>query len=259
MMIETYFLSLVLLLLVSSMFWLISIAKDDVSIVDSLWPIFFIIASIYFYLHFETPSLRAQIITLLVLIWGIRLSVYITIRHWGHAEDHRYQTIRANNQPGFTFKSIYLIFGFQAVIAWLIALPLFTAINSNSAIGIIDLIGIAFWLTGMFFEVVGDYQLWQFKRKPENRGKVMNSGLWHYTRHPNYFGEFLIWWGYFCFALAGNAYWTVLSPLLMSFLLMKFSGVGLLEQTMKRRPGYEHYMQTTNAFFPGQANRKYKS
>lgn len=259
MIFETYFLVLVLMLLVGCMFWLISIIKEDVSIVDSLWPIFFIIASVYFYLHVETPSLRAQIITLLVLIWGLRLTAYITIRHWGHEEDHRYKKIRANNEPGFAYKSLYLIFGFQALIAWFIALPLFTAINSTNALGIIDLIGIMLWLVGMFFETVSDYQLWRFKRNPENHGKVMTTGLWRYTRHPNYFGEFLIWWGYFCFALAGSAYWTVLSPLLMSFLLLKFSGVSLLEQTMKRRPGYEQYMQTTNAFFPGLVNRKLKS
>ena len=123
--------SLVLMLLAGILFWLISIVKKDVSIVDGLWSLFFVIAAVLTYSQLETVSLRAQIVLLLVLIWGLRLSAYITIRHWGQPEDHRYQTIRANNEPGFTFKSLYLIFAFQALIAWVIALPLFYAIDSN--------------------------------------------------------------------------------------------------------------------------------
>lgn len=248
---DIYFQALGILLVVAIFFWIISIAIKDVSIVDSLWSLFFLIAGIYTYSQLETPSLRAQIVLILVIIWSLRLSAYITIRHWGHSEDHRYQTIRANNQPGFSFKSIYLIFIFQAVIAWIVALPLFYAMNSTLAFGIFDWIGIGLWLTGMYFESTADTQLWIFKRNPDNQGKVMSSGLWKYSRHPNYFGEFLIWWGYFCFALAGASYLSIISPLIMTFLLMKFSGVGLLEKTMKRRPGYESYIQSTNAFFPG--------
>lgn len=253
---ESYFMALVIMLVAASLFWLISLAKKDVSIVDSLWSLFFIIAAVYFYIQAEAPSLRAQLVLLLVLLWGIRLSAYITLRHWGHEEDKRYQAIRANNEPHFKWKSAYLIFGFQAIIAWIISLPLLFAIHSNNALGILDFIAILLWLCGMFFETLADYQLWQFKRKPENHGKLLTSGLWRLTRHPNYFGEFLIWWGYFCFALATGNVGSIVSPLLMSFLLMKFSGVYLLEQNMKSRPGYEQYMRTTNVFFPGLRHRK---
>lgn len=247
--------ALALMLLAGFVFWLISIARKDVSIVDSLWSLFFIIAAVYSYSQLDTPALRAQIVLLLVLIWGLRLSAYITIRHWGHAEDHRYRTIRANNEPGFTFKSLYLIFIFQTVIALIIALPLFSAITSSSTLSLLDWIGLGLWLSGMFFETVSDTQLWLFKRNPDNKGKILTQGLWKYSRHPNYFGEFLIWWGYFCFALSAGSYITIISPLIMTFLLMKFSGVGLLEKTMKQRPGYENYMANTNAFFPGLTNR----
>lgn len=243
--------TLIPMLLVAIFFWAVSLIKKDVSIVDSLWSVFFIISTSVIYLQIDAPSLRAQIVTLLVLIWGVRLSLYITIRHWGHQEDHRYQTIRANNNPGFNFKSLYLIFILQAVLAWIIAMPLFFSVTAENSFTHIDFIGIAFWLVGMIFESVADYQLWKFKKKPENAGKILTAGLWKYTRHPNYFGEFMIWWGYFCFAWSAGAYFTVFSPIIMTFLLMKFSGVGLLEQTMKLRPGYEKYMKTTNAFFPG--------
>ncbi|TNF37313.1 MAG: DUF1295 domain-containing protein [Gammaproteobacteria bacterium] len=247
----SYFILLLPMFMAGSLFWLISIRKKDVSIVDSLWSLFFIIAAGYFYWQLETPSDRAQLVLLLVLAWGLRLSAYITLRHWGHEEDKRYQVIRANNEPGFAWKSSYLIFGFQAMVAWLISLPLFFAMQSTSALGLLDILAVSLWLIGMAFECIADYQLWRFKRQPANRGKLLTQGLWRYTRHPNYFGEFLIWWGYFLFAFAAGNVWSIVSPLLMSFLLMKFSGVYLLEQSMKSRPGYDRYMQTTNAFFPG--------
>jgi steroid 5-alpha reductase family enzyme len=245
-----YIPAIVPMLLAGSITWLISIYKRDVSIVDSLWSLFFIISALYIYSQLEEPDNRALAILILVSLWAVRLAGYITIRHWGHDEDHRYAAIRANYDPGFEYKSLYMIFAFQALTAWIISLPLFYAMQPGHSPGLFDLIGLLLWLTGMYFEVVGDYQLWRFRRKAENRGKIFTRGLWQYTRHPNYFGEFLIWWGFYCLALSAGAYWVIVSPLLMSFFLMKFSGVGRLEQTMKQRAGYEHYMQSTSAFFP---------
>lgn len=250
---DNYFQTLIPMLLLAGIFWLISIVKKDVSIVDSLWSVFFIVGCITSYMQLDAPGLRAQIIMLLVLIWGLRLSLYITLRHWGHEEDHRYQQIRNNNQPNFKLKSLYLIFILQALLAWIISLPLFFAIHSTGEPGYLDWLGILLWFTGMYFEAVADYQLWKFKRNRDNMGKIYTAGLWSYTRHPNYFGEFLIWWGYFCLSLAAGgvlAVIAVISPLIMTFLLMKFSGVALLEKSMKKRPGYENYMHNTNAFFP---------
>lgn len=256
MAVESYFLALLPMLAAGLLFWLLSLIRDDVSIVDSLWGLFFIIACGWFFISVEQLSTRAWIVLILVTIWGTRLSAYITLRKLGQGEDARYRAIRDNYEPGFRYKSLYLIFVFQALVAWIIALPLFHAIDSGSELGVFDFLGITLWCIGMWFESLGDYQLWQFKRRPENRGKIMTEGLWRYTRHPNYFGEFLIWWGYFSFALSDQAYWAILSPLLMTFLLLKFSGVGRLEDSMQHRPGYRQYMQTTNAFLPGIPARK---
>ncbi len=250
---ENYFQTLIPMLVLAGLFWLISIAKKDVSIVDSLWSVFFIAGCMTSYVQLDDPGLRAQIVMLLVFIWGLRLSLYITLRHWGHEEDHRYQQIRNNNQPNFKLKSFYLIFILQALLAWIISLPLFFAIHSTEELGYIDWLGILLWLTGMYFESIGDYQLWKFKQISSNRGKIYTRGLWAYTRHPNYFGEFLIWWGYFCLSLSAGGvavFIAVISPFIMTFLLMKFSGVALLEKSMKKRSGYEDYMLNTNAFFP---------
>lgn len=245
------YLSLIPMLATSFIVWLISLYKKDVSIVDSLWPVFFIIASLYYLAQLEDLSTRTIIFFSLILIWGIRLSAHITYRHWGCEEDHRYQTIRKNNQPGFAFKSLYLIFAFQAVIAWIIALPLYYVFQTQQPLSLLDALGVTLWLTGMLFETLADYQLLKFKQDPNNKGKILTRGLWAYSRHPNYFGESLIWWGFFCFALASGATIAIISPLLMTFLLLKFSGVSLLEKTMQTRPGYEDYMRNTNAFIPG--------
>lgn len=247
--ISLYFTALGAMLLAAVLFWLLSLAKRDVSIVDSLWALFFIIAALLF---FDTDGgLRNWIILGLVLIWGIRLSAFVTLRNWGRPEDHRYQQIRNNNQPHFGMKSLYLIFALQACLAWIIAMPLLAPLNGRGDFALLDMFGMLLWLIGMGFEVTADQQLRHFKQDPANRGKVMNRGLWQYTRHPNYFGEFLIWWGYYCFALSSGAWWSIISPLLMSWLLLRFSGVTLLEKTMSKRPGYAQYMQTTNAFIPG--------
>jgi len=247
---------LIPMLIVGAVFWVFSLIKKDVSVVDSLWSLFFIIASLAVVNDLQVISDRAMLVLVLVTIWGLRLSAYITLRHWGHEEDHRYQTIRENNQPGFAFKSLFMIFAFQALVAWLVAWPLFYAMNSTAPLTILDGLAVLLWLVGMFFETVSDYQLYKFKKKPENKGKILTQGLWKLSRHPNYFGEFLVWWGFFVFALSNGGYISIISPLLMTFLLLKFSGVSLLEKTMKARPGYELYMQNTNAFIPGIANKQ---
>lgn len=178
------------------------------------------------------------------------LSGYITWRNWGKGEDYRYAAMRERNQP-FVWKSLYIVFLLQAALAWFISLPLLGAVTGQSAIGLLDWAGLAVVLTGLFFESVGDFQLAFFKSRPENKGKVMDRGLWRYTRHPNYFGDFCVWWGFYLLALSAGAWWSLPAPLLMSFLLLKVSGVSLLEKDIgERRPGYAEYARRTNAFFP---------
>jgi steroid 5-alpha reductase family enzyme len=232
--------------------WIFSLAKHDVSMVDSLWALmFFLAASVYFGTA-PAPGLTSLIVLVMVGLWALRLSAYITWRNWGEGEDRRYQQIRERNQPGFAYKSLYLVFGLQGVLAWIISLPLLTAIHASAPLDWMNSLGILLWLIGMVFEAGGDWQLTRFKADPANQGKVLDSGLWRYTRHPNYFGNALIWWGFFLLALAAGGWWTIVSPLLMTFLLLKVSGVSLLEQDISdRRPAYRAYIQRTNAFFPG--------
>ena len=232
--------------------WLVSVVKKDVSFVDSLWSLFFLAAAMIFALDAQPISLRGKLVLVLVVIWSLRLSIYITARNWGVPEDYRYQSIRANNEPGFTFKSLYIVFGLQGVLAWIVALPLLPAISSRSALHWLDLVAALLWVVGFVFEAGGDYQLSRFKARQGSKGRVLNTGLWRYTRHPNYFGDFCIWWSFFLFALASGGWWSIASPLLMSLLLLKVSGVAMLEKTIsERRPEYAEYVRRTNAFFPG--------
>ncbi|MDX1403877.1 MAG: DUF1295 domain-containing protein [Woeseiaceae bacterium] len=244
--------ALVLIVAVAVAGWLVSLYKDDVSFVDSLWSLFFLGAALLFAVDAETLSARGWLVLSLVAIWAVRLSAYITARNWGEEEDYRYQKIRENNQPGFALKSFYIVFGLQGLLAWIICLPLLSAITSTAALSWIDLAAALLWLVGFVFEAGGDYQLWRFKRDQANSGRVLDSGLWRYTRHPNYFGDFCIWWAFYLFAVAAGGWWSIVSPILMSFLLLKVSGVAMLEKTITdRRPEYAEYISRTNAFFPG--------
>ena len=247
-----YFIALPVILGVGVLGWLISIVRKDVSFVDSLWSLFFLIAACVFAVYAQPLSLKAQLVLALVAIWSLRLSIYIAVRNWGEPEDYRYQSIRENNSPGFAFKSLYIVFGLQGVLAWLIALPLLPAITSGSTLNAIDMLALAVWIVGFVFEAGGDYQLARFRAQPGNAGRVLDTGLWRYTRHPNYFGDFCIWWSFYLFAVASGGWWSIASPLLMSVLLLKVSGVAMLEKTIGvRRPQYAAYVRGTNAFFPG--------
>jgi steroid 5-alpha reductase family enzyme len=182
----------------------------------------------------------------------LRLATYITARNWGEEEDHRYQAIRKRNEPNFAIKSLYLIFLFQALLAWIISLPLLASANSTQALNFLDYIGAAIVIFGTSFEAIGDWQLARFKANPANKGLVMDRGLWRCTRHPNYFGECCVWWGFYVLAVASGGWWSIFSPLVMTTLLLKVTGVAMLEKNIsKRRPEYERYIQQTNAFFPG--------
>ena len=232
--------------------WLVSVARRDVSIVDSLWSLFFLAMTLTYLVLAAGLSERAYLLLFLVTVWAVRLSLFITLRNWGEPEDRRYQAIRADNEPGFWLKSLYIVFGLQAILAWIISLPLLGVVLGAAPLGWLDFVAVALWLVGFGFEAVGDQQLARFKTDPANQGRVLDSGLWRYTRHPNYFGEACIWWAYYLLALAAGAWWTVIGPILMTFLLLRVSGVALLEKDItERRPAYRDYIRRTNAFFPG--------
>jgi steroid 5-alpha reductase family enzyme len=233
--------------------WVVSVLKRNASIVDSVWSLLFVLGAVMYAMAAGDGMVARRILVLtLVAVWALRLAGYITWRNWGHAEDARYQAIRARNQPHFEFKSLYLVFLLQALLAWLISLPLLGALLSPAPINGFDVAGAVLWLIGMIFEAGGDWQLTRFKTNPANKGAVMDRGLWRFTRHPNYFGDFCVWWGFYLTALGAGAWWSIAGPLIMSLLLMRVSGVTLLEKDIgNRRPLYADYIRRTNAFFPG--------
>jgi len=244
--------ALPVLLAAAAVTWAVSVIKRNVTIVDTLWSLLFVIAAVVYAGSVATPGPRAWLLLALVSVWGVRLAGYLAWRNRGHEEDRRYQAIRRRNEPNFAIKSLWLIFGFQAVLAWVISLPLAGAIAGEAPLGAFDALGVVLWGVGVFFEAAGDWQLARFKRDPANAGRVMDRGLWRYTRHPNYFGDFCVWWGFYLIALSAGAWWTIIGPLIMSFLLLRFSGVRLLERDIgERRPAYAEYVRRTNAFFPG--------
>ena len=244
--------ALAVLLAAAAITWLASVRLRNVTIVDTLWGLLFVLATLTYAASAPVAGPRVQLVVALVATWGLRLAIYLSWRNRGHEEDHRYQAIRRRNEPNFALKSLYLVFGLQALLAWIISLPLLGAIAAGSPLTWLDGLGVALWLVGFTFEAGGDWQLARFKADPGNAGKVMDRGFWRYTRHPNYFGDFCVWWGLCLIALAAGAWWSVVGPLLMSFLLLRVSGVTLLERSIgKRRPEYAEYVRRTNAFFPG--------
>jgi len=239
------------LMLLAVLGWLISLPRRNVDVVDTLWSLMFLL-SVVLYAGFEPETVRGRLVLVLVAIWALRLAIYITARNWGHEEDRRYQAIRRRNEPGFAFSSVYRVFLFQAVLAWIISLPLHGAVNSSNELGLLDYLGVALWVIGFSFEAGGDWQLARFKRDPANAGKVMDRGFWRYTRHPNYFGDACVWWGFYAIALSAGAWWSIIGPAIMTVLLLKISGVKLLERDIgQRRPDYAEYIRRTNAFIPG--------
>ena len=229
--------------------WLVSLALKDASIVDIFWGCGFVVVAWVCYFTTNGFAPRKLLVTTLVTIWGVRLALYLYGRNHGKGEDYRYQAMRKRIK-NFPLLSLPIVFIFQGVLIWLISLPIQFAQTRSEELTAFDFIGVALWAIGLTFEAVGDWQLANFKADPNNKGQVMNRGLWRYTRHPNYFGDALLWWGVFCFALP-NGWWTIVSPLAMTVLLLKISGVALLEKTLsKTKPQYEAYVRRTNAFLP---------
>lgn len=237
--------------------WVLSLVRNNVTHVDSMWSLFLGMSAYTYSLFFYELTPRTVLVLVLVTFWALRLCIYLTWRNWTPHEDHRYAAIRKNNEPYFWLKSIYIIFGLQAVLAWIISLPLFGAIASSNdpellQLQFLDYLGALIMLTGFIWQTFADWQLARFKSQVSNQGKVLDTGLWRYSRHPNYFGECCIWWGFYLIAVAGGAWWSIISPILMTVLLLKVSGVALLEKDISaRRPAYAEYIKKTNAFIPG--------
>jgi steroid 5-alpha reductase family enzyme len=234
--------------------WLVSLVRRDASVVDVFWGLGFVLLAVVYAVAADGFVGRQILVTTLVAVWGVRLSLYILWRNWGQGEDYRYRRWRDEAGEKFWWRSLFQVFFLQGLLLWVIAMPLLAAqlADEPDRLTWVDLVGALVWGVGFFFEAVGDWQLARFKADPTNRGKVMRSGLWAYTRHPNYFGDATAWWGYYVIAAgAGNGYWTFFSPILMTVLLLRVSGVALLERTqVKAKPGYRDYVESTSAFIP---------
>lgn len=252
-------LTLIALLLAFATLWIVSLFRRDASIVDPAWGPGFLLAT---GLAFTAgPGGGRPLLTLaLVAVWALRLGGYLWWRarsagpaddaHRGHREDFRYAAMRAKHGARFWWVSGLTVFGFQAVLCWVISLPLQVAVTSHVPLIWLDFLGATLWLVGFGWEAVADAQLARFKARRTDPQAVLDTGLWALSRHPNYFGEWLLWWGFFALALAAGGGWTLFAPVIMSVLLMRVSGVPLLEKKLAERPAYRAYVERTPAFFP---------
>jgi steroid 5-alpha reductase family enzyme len=233
--------------------WLLSLYLKNSSIVDIFWGAGFVIANgVYYALSTEGFPPRQWWIGILVAVWGLRLTTHILTRNWGKGEDFRYRKWRQDAGRRWWWQSYFQVFLLQGLLLWVISAPLLAAQYGGTPdrLTVIDALGVIFWAVGFFFESVGDMQLARFRADPGNKGKVLDTGVWRYTRHPNYFGDSAQWWGFWLIGASAGGWWTIFSPVLMTVLLLRVSGVALLEKTMETHPGYKEYIERTSAFVP---------
>ena len=235
----------ILIFLYFNFFFILSIIKKDNSLVDIGWGFGFAITVLYVFIKSQMTGI-SLLITFMVILWGGRLA-----RKIGKPEDFRYQKWR-EEWNNFYLRSYFQIYILQGILLFIIVFPAVQIINLNiTKLNILGYIGVLIWLIGFAFEVIGDWQLKKFLEKEENEAKIMKSGLWRYTRHPNYFGEATMWWGIFIIAIDGDAsFLTIISPLTITYLLLYVSGVPLLEEHFKDNPEFQKYAEETNKFFP---------
>lgn len=250
---EAYLLAAAVIFSLMTLLWLLSLAIKDASIVDSFWGAGFVVSAwVYFAASPQGLAERKWLLVALTTLWGLRLSGYIFLRNRGKGEDFRYQAWRQEHGARWWWRSFLQVFLLQGLLMWIISIPLLAAQHySTSSLNAADYLAVLVWLVGFIFEAGGDWQLSRFKANPANKGKVLDRGVWRYTRHPNYFGDAAQWWGFYLLALAAGGWWTVYSPLLMTFLLLRVSGVTLLEKSLvDTKPQYREYIETTSAFLP---------
>lgn len=253
MMFPVFIDALLIILILVTLLWVWSVIIKNVSLIDIFWGLGFVIVNTFYYFQFEDFNSRKWIVSILVLLWGIRLSAYLAWRNIGKGEDYRYREFRKRYGPErYWWFSYFQVFLLQGALIMIVSLPLLAVNSGNSStLNFLDYIGLFIWLIGFIFESFGDYQLARFKRNPKNEGKVLNTGLWKYTRHPNYFGDASVWVAYALFSISAGGYWQIIGSIIMVFLIVKVSGVALLEETIKdRKPEYQNYIEKTNSFFP---------
>ncbi len=242
-----------MLLVLMTMLWLISLRLNNASIVDVFWGIGFMTCAWLTYLLAPQGYLpRKLLICGMTTLWGLRLAFHIGARNWNKPEDYRYVAWRTTHGARWPWMSFFQVFLLQGFLIWIISMPILAAQTSGfpAILTPLDLIGGIFWAFGLVFESIADFQLVRFKRDKSNKGAILTSGVWAYSRHPNYFGEAMVWWGFYLIAAAAGYGWLIHSPIIMTWLLVRVSGVAMLERSMKLKPGYEEYMRRTSAFIP---------
>jgi steroid 5-alpha reductase family enzyme len=253
-MITLFFQAALIILVLVILLWILSIFITNVSIVDIFWGLGFVIVNAFYTFMSGELNDRKILVLILVCAWGLRLAIYLAFRNIGKGEDFRYQEFRKKYGPKnywwFSFFQTFLLQGVLIIIISLTLLGINFGTNSGN-LKLLDYIGLIVWLIGFIFEAGGDFQLSRFKRDIKNEGKVLNYGFWKYTRHPNYFGDSAIWWAYAIFSISAGSYWQIIGSIIMTILIIKISGVALLEKTLKEtKPQYRDYINKTNSFFP---------
>lgn len=237
-----------------TLLWIWSVFIKNVSIIDIFWGFGFVLVNAFYVFNSGELNTRKILLLVLVSIWGLRLAFYLAWRNIGKGEDFRYQEFRKNYGPKrYWWFSFFQTFLLQGILIMIVSLPLLGVQSSMTKgdLTLLDYAGIAVWLIGFAFEAGGDFQLARFKSNTANKGKVLNTGFWKYTRHPNYFGDSAVWWAYAIFSIAAGSYWQIVGAVIMTLLIIKISGVALLEKTLNTtKPEYEEYVQKTNSFLP---------
>lgn len=251
-MLINFLLSGLLILACVTLLWLLSLALKNAAIVDIFWGAGFVLVAWFTALQTAPLTTRQIILLALVTTWGARLSFHILLRNHNKPEDFRYAAWRAQYGKHWGWVSFLQVFLLQGALLWLISAPLVAGLSPQTGDRLWSLVPLAaaIWGLGFYFESIGDWQLAKFKSDPQNKGKIMTQGVWAYTRHPNYFGDAAQWWGFYLLALPSGAWWTIFSPILMTYLLLNVSGVTMLEKALQERPGYAEYARRTSAFFP---------
>lgn len=245
--------SLLILVLVTIL-WLWSVVIKNVSIVDLFWGFGFVVVNAFYFLNSGDFNNRKILLLVLVTIWGLRLTIYLSWRNIGKGEDFRYQEFRRKYGPDrYWWFSFFQTFLLQGILMMMVSLPLLGVNKGARAhdLNLLDYLGVIVWVIGFVFEAGGDYQLARFKQDPKNKGKILNTGFWKYTRHPNYFGDSAVWWAFGLLSIAAGSYWQAIGSIIMTLLIIKISGVALLEKSLNNnKPQYQEYIQKTSSFFP---------
>jgi steroid 5-alpha reductase family enzyme len=249
---QVFILSAAVIFTYMTLFFFFALAIKDNSIVDVGWGIGFIVLSAVLLIQSESVGLNQWVLFVLVTLWGSRLSLHIFLRNHGKPEDFRYANWRKEWGNNVVIRSFLQVFMLQGIFIFIIALPIMMVkMSEATSFQVTDYIGIAVWIVGFYFEAIGDYQMMQFKKNHENKGKFITTGLWRYTRHPNYFGECIMWWGIFIISISSGHVWvSLISPVILTWLLTKVSGVPMLEKKYEGNKEFEKYASKTSAFVP---------